>query len=329
MERMTGTNSTRARARGFTIIELMIVMLLIGVFLGLGAGVYLGLGDTLRYRTAVGRVKTVIRKTRNFAVSGGGPAVVTLDPKARIVRGSGNLPVGLWHFEDDTGAFGRPASVEGGGAIGPGGRFGRGVVFAERGWIDLGRSREYDDREGVAIELWVRVPAVEKLALVEKGDAYRLGTDTTGRLEGAIEVEPGREVAITAEGDDPLPVDRWVRVGLEYDRRELRLVRDGRRVAAVAESEPLRSDASASLTIGTTRSPIAGRVDEARIYRMVPGEGVELPEGMTLEAAEPIEIVYRRGGSLDPEVHPGPVTLRFRLPEGEETVVIGALGMIL
>jgi hypothetical protein len=61
---------------------------------------------------------------------------------------------------------------------------------------------------------------------------------------------------------------------------------------------------------------------------MVPGEGVELPDGMTVESAEPV-LVFREGGTLDPEVHRGPVSLRFLLPGGEESVIVGWLGMIV
>lgn len=317
----------RSSQRGFTIIELMIVMMLMGLMLGMGAGVYLGLGDSLRYRTAIGSVKTAIRKTRNFAVSGGGPAVVRFDLKNGVVRGSGNLPVGLWHFEDEVGAFGRDARFVGG-EIGPQGRFGRGVHFTTGGWAELGKSAEFDDREGMLVELWVKPLEVGNSVLVRKGSAYELATDDQGRLTGTIEVD-GTEVSLEAKNDDPIPKGRWTRVGLLYDRYRFQLLRDGRAVASVEESRPLMTDRGAPLTIGASGRPFQGSIDEVRVFRIVPGEPVELPQGMSFDGEGSPRIVYRAGGSLDPEVHKGPVTVRVRHGDEVEELTIGILGMIL
>lgn len=315
-------------AGGFTIIEMMIVMMLMGIMLGLGAGVYLGLGDSLQYQTALGQIKTVIRKTRNFSVSGGGPAIVTLDPKTNQLYGSGNLPVGMWHFEDETGAFSRPATLQGG-TIVPEGRFGRGVHFASGGWADLGRSPEYDDAEGFMVEAWVRPTQSARGILIQKGSAYKLSLSSEGLLEASLEVSPGSEVTLLAEKDDPIPMGRWTRVGLIYDRFRFQIVRDGRVVASVDETRPLRPDRGSSLTIGGRSVPFHGWIDEARVFRMVPGEAVVLPEGMTIDGEAATSVVYRRGGSLDPEVHKGPVTLRFKIADKVEELNVGVLGMIL
>jgi prepilin-type N-terminal cleavage/methylation domain-containing protein len=318
--------AARGGLRGFTLIELLVVMLLIGIFLGMGVGVYLRLGETLRYRTTVGRVKTLIRKTRNFAVSGGGPAMVTFDPKAGRLNGTGNRAVGLWHFEDERGAFARVARIRGG-EIREGGRFGRGVHFEKGGSIDLGTSPEFDPPEGIFAEAYVRPESILPQTVLAKGGSWNLGMDGEGRLRASIRVEGGGTVTATAE-QDGLGVGRWSRAGILYDRRRLVVLKDGREVASVAESLPLESDPAKPLTIGTSREPIRGWVDEMRIYRMIPGEGVELPEGMSFEATTP-SLVFREGGTLDPEFHRGPVTLRLHLPGGEEAITVGWLGMIL
>ena len=72
-----------------------------------------------------------------------------------------------------------------------------------------------------------------------------------------------------------------------------------------------------------------GWADEARVYRTVPGEDVRLPDGMTIDQSTPGRVVYRRGGALDPEIHKGPVTLRFKVDDRTEEVTVGVLGMIL
>jgi len=325
---MSRSPNRSRRASGFTILELMIVMLLIGIFLGLGAGVYLGLGDSLRFRTAVGRVKTLVRKTRNFSVSGGGPAVVHVDREQRLLRGSGNQPVGMWHFEDARGAFGRDAEIQGGEIV-PDGRFGKGVRLRGAGYVDLGRSPEYDDREGILVETWVRPDESGRFVFLEKGRAFRLGTDTEGRLEGRIAVGIGDDVTLVASADEGIPAGRWTRVGLLYDRYRFQLVRDGRAVATEAESRPLRPDRRAPLTLGSPRASFTGTLDEARIFRMVPGEDYVLPEGMQLDESGPKMLVFRTGGALDPEVHRGPVTLRLLSGERSDEITVGVLGMIL
>jgi len=316
----------RARRGGFTLLELLVVFLLVGVFLGMGVGVYVRLGENLQYRTALGRVKTLLRKTRNFSVSGGGPAVVTIDPAGGKLFGTGNRAVGLWHFEDEVGAFARRAEIRGG-EIRDGGRFGRGVWFEEAGTIDLGTSREFEAPDGILAEVWVNPSAPGAQTFLAKGRAFELAVDGQGRPRAAIRVAGGGTVSVSAESET-IPPSRWTRVGLLYDRRRLRLLVDGREAASLEASGPLEGDPEASLTLGTSREPIRGWVDEAQIFRMVPGEGVELPEGMTILEA-PSEIVFRQGGSLDPETHRGPVTLRFTLPGGEETVTLGWMGTVL
>ena len=321
--------STRRKGStdAFTIIELMIVMMLIGLFLGLGAGVYVGLGDSLQYRTAIGRVKTVLRKTRNFSVSGGGPAVVYFDAKKGTVRGTGNEPVGMWHFEDERGAYGRDAVLTSGEIV-PEGRYGRGLRFQTGGHAELGTSPLFDDPQGFFAEVHVRPLERVRATFLEKGRAYRVGMNSEGRLDGTISTGLGEELSIVAENDEPIPVERWTRVGILYDRFRFQLVRDGRVVASIDETAPLASDRGAPLTVGSRRERFRGFADEARIYRMLSGEEVLFPEGMKLESG-PTMLVYRTGGALDPEVHKGPETIRFRLPDRVTDLTVGILGMIL
>ena len=133
--------------------------------------------------------------------------------------------------------------------------------------------------------------------------------------------------AATSPSDLIVP-GRWTRVGFLCDRLRVRLLVDGREVASAETGGPIESDMQAPLTIGSRREPMRGWVDEMRIFRLVPGEGVELPEGMSFVSGAST-IVFRRGGTLDPEVHKGPVTVRFRMPDRTEEVTVGLLGMIL
>ena len=52
---------------GFTVVELLVVLAILAVLFGIGAGVFLGLADTQRREAAQQEVINLVRKARNAA----------------------------------------------------------------------------------------------------------------------------------------------------------------------------------------------------------------------------------------------------------------------
>jgi prepilin-type N-terminal cleavage/methylation domain-containing protein len=94
------------RSGGFTLLELLLVTLLLGLLFGIGLGVLSSLD--LGKRAALGSVQNVVRAARNSAVARNAPASVRLDAKDGWIRArAAEQVVGTWHFEGerDGGAF--------------------------------------------------------------------------------------------------------------------------------------------------------------------------------------------------------------------------------
>src|SRR5262245_60373418 len=104
------------RSRGFTLLELLTVLLLFSILLGIGVGAFkkLSLGKS----QAVGQVKDALRQARLFAIEQSSVAQVALDAKDQRIVASGFVLAGNWHFEDEK-SQGWPnvAKLEGGAEI--------------------------------------------------------------------------------------------------------------------------------------------------------------------------------------------------------------------
>src|SRR5688572_2926531 len=104
---MTGRATRRTPERGVTLIEILVVLMVISVLLGLGVGAFTGLHSGFEGDAAIERVKSCLRRARNFAISEKSTARVTFDAAAGSVTGAGFACVALFHLEDETGAFDR------------------------------------------------------------------------------------------------------------------------------------------------------------------------------------------------------------------------------
>lgn len=268
------------------------VILIVSVLGGLGAGAYQVVRRNFAVEAAAGRVQGVIRTARNAAISTGVPAAVVVDPPSRTVRAVGFDPVGEWSFDvpaDDPwlelglGAFANRGAEEiEDGKIGRAARFANPPGVEGGSFVDCGRKPAFDLRTAVWCEAWVRhagPPAagarragssaarpvrggrgtkprepVLAAAILEKAGAYFLGLAPDGALEGAI----GDYRVRTGPG--AVASERWVHVALRYDGRSLELRADGvpRAARPVADDgEPL-SEGSIRIpeTVPLTGAPV-------------------------------------------------------------------------
>ena len=85
---------------GFTIMELMVVMLIMGLVLGAGIGVFASFDPGSS--AARGLVANALRQARNEAVAHRAPARVAFDPETGSMRSEGYRVVGTWRFEEES-----------------------------------------------------------------------------------------------------------------------------------------------------------------------------------------------------------------------------------
>lgn len=333
------TEPLRRGARaGVTLLELLLVMMILGVVMGGGLGLFAALD--LGRRQAVGLVRNVVRTAQNTAIAGRAPARVRIDRAAGTLTAEALQVVGTWHFEDRSlrGAFGLDGES-------------RGVEFVEDGY--LGDALSFSGKTGALAEIPVQrspsfdlsrgfsVACAVRKAPAGAGWLLRLGTVVGIRVNDAGEVEGRFATQVVEEGEPErggdvlvrspegvLPPERWVRLRLEYDRVALVLFVDDVPVARVEESAPVWG-IDGPLALSDEARPFTGEIDCLVVAVVVADEAGQLPDGVRLPEDAPAEVRFDAGGSLDRRLHQGPVVLRLDFDDGtSEVVTIGVYGTV-
>lgn len=309
-----------------TLIELLVVLMVIAVLLGLGVGAFSGLHLSYQGDAAIERVKSTLRRTRNFAIGEGTTARVTFDKAAGTVTGAGLSCVALFHLEDETGAFDRKLSISGGSLV-PDGRFGSGLRLSPG--VEAGTEARPGDADpsGVAAEIWVRPESASGGTLLSQGSSWRLALGAGNLPEAECDTVDG-PISVAAPGAFRLPAGRYSRVGFVYDRESLRLSVDGAEVASEPATAPLRRDREAPLRVGAAGEPFEGVVDEPKIHAVAGRETMKLPPDLSIASA-PAFIQFDASGRLDPRVHESGAAVEFALAGGgTRTLLVSALGAV-
>ena len=146
--------------RGFTILELLVVIALIAMLAGLSASAFMSARRNYGIAATAAEVQAILRAARNTSISSGSKSFVVIDPVKREVWAQSFETAGEWSFESEDEGSG--VRLLGGEHIE--GRIGRGVSFrGTGGYADCGNSPKFDLRAGIVLEAWIRhemVPAV-------------------------------------------------------------------------------------------------------------------------------------------------------------------------
>jgi len=323
----------RARLQaGFTLVELMAVMLILALLFGIGAGLF----GRVDVSDRVGRplVQSVLRSAQDWAVSRGAPALVRIDRERGTLRAEGQLVIGTWHFEGlpIRGAFGLDGSQAGGHLVEDGFQ-GQALSFVgepARSGVQIAVQQDpaFDLADGFCVRCALRVEPEASAVVLTIGAVVGLEVGENGALTGwfvaqrldeqQVPVRGGR-IALHA-GPRTLVARRWEQVELRYDRNAFELFVDGVRVASVAEQARVwRLEGALELSPGQT--PLAGAIDSLVISAVGASEEAQLPRSTHFAPDVPTEILFQAGGGLDRARHPEALHIKLLRDEGPETVV--------
>ncbi|MFM1871365.1 MAG: hypothetical protein RL398_787 [Planctomycetota bacterium] len=287
--------------RGFTILELLVVTAVLAVLFGIGVG-FLGRTDPEQIAAAILSGET--RAAQLTARAEGLPTEVWITPgregESAIVQGRVLEPVASWRFEPGEGVADDLLRPQLGGEDEPCGRFGHGRRPGGEGRGPLLRWPIHKDvtdfREGFAVRVDVRLERREAALLLRLGSALELQLDGEARLEARFRVRTGGGGTQGAQvrGTRPLPLLTWCTVEAVCDGREAWLAVDGREIGRVlTDGRPL-IEPNESLDVSAADAPIAGAIDEVRLYAHAFSAPQYLPN--ELQPVQPYRFAYDAQG---------------------------------
>ncbi len=322
------------RRPGFTLVELLIVMAILGTLMGLGAGAWgkLATAD----RAAAGQIKDALRTARMLALREGAPARVVVSPSEGRVQSLGLRAAGNWHFEDAQGTgWPVPSRADGADEI-AGGVIGHALSLRDGARLELiGLPASFDSPHGFAFEVHLAPEQGPRpMVLLERAGVFRVRLDEDGWLEVALQLVAGEKVEEfrrTLEGTT-LPAGRWSRLAVVFDGHSLQVALDGRRLGEDTLFAPPRRLAvapSVPITSGDGEARYVGRLDELSWSAAAAGEQPALPGEILLEGEARL-LHFDAFGHLDPARHREPVRVSFLYGEPPVRTVIelGLLGTV-
>jgi hypothetical protein len=321
-----------------TLLELLMVMVLLGLLLGLGVGIFSSL-DFGR-RQALSLVQNVVRSARNSAVARAAPARVRIDRDAGTLSAEALDVAGTWHFEGErlAGAFGLDGRLAGARIVDDG-YIGRALSFSSRAdyaEVPVQDDPGFDLRGGFSIECALRLDGPQSGGVLDVGGVAGLAVGGGGVLRAWLvpEVvgstgEPRGGGRIHVESPPGLlPAGAWRRVRFEYDRRLSRLYVDGVEVARTDEVAPVWR-LEGPLRLGDPRGSFSGSIDALVVGVVAASESATLPDTVHFGPDAPGEILFDARGHLDREVHAQPLAFGLAFDDGSaETVRVGLYGTV-
>jgi prepilin-type N-terminal cleavage/methylation domain-containing protein len=331
-----------ARAAGFTLIEMLLVLSIMGVLMGISIGAFRH--SIPAQALARNAVMDALRLARQFAIQENGTAFVCLEAapgETPTVTAVGKRTVGTWHLEgEDLDGFPHEAHGEGQSEE-EHGAIGKAVRLAATGasWLDFGISPSFDSPFGAACELFLQFDAPRNEPLLTKGKGFVLKSDSDGSIKLTVRVhdkdEHGdpRDTFRTVDTARPVLVPgRFAKVAASFDGMSLRLTVDDVVVAEtlLVKPVPFAFDRDAPLLLGSYDGAAAAVVDEVK-WAIYDGTTQELRD---MELKLPLAVVrFAPDGTLDPQFHQEPAELCLRgvsvdaeQPGLETWVRIGVLG---
>lgn len=306
------------RSRGFTLLEMMVVMILLGIVAGLGFAGFDRMDPGSRGLQV--SLETFLEASRDRA-RGSGQEV-----RLRVLPGGeeSGARVARWVFQAALEAGFEPqfaarerVALEGGARLGEPGRCGGGLDLSDGGRAVLeGRGGRVETGNGFSLEFDYLLPESAAGRLFEWEGLLELEFRRGGGLGARLRAGDGEFLSWVQLEATPESVrlGRWQRLRFAAADGVAQLWLDGA-LAARESTGPALAIATGPLAFGSDEGGFRGRVDEALLWTRVVEEGAEIPQLITLALGTP-EIVFDRYGRLDATAHADAVPVR--LLDGDE-----------
>ncbi|MSR40068.1 MAG: prepilin-type N-terminal cleavage/methylation domain-containing protein [Planctomycetes bacterium] len=317
-----------ASARGFTLLEMMIVAGILSVLLGLGIG-FLGRGSGLsEARSAIaGQLRSAALHARMTCL----PTEVRITPSENgenaVVSAHGLQPIAVWSFEPDQRQIDSAMDAILGGVELANGRY--------------GKARTCLPGERLAL---LRVPLPPVVADLSSGFAIRFDLKLTTRHAGmlmslsqglTVEIDGdamprmrmkttgGSALVIQLQAKESLPVGRWCTFEIAADGKEVWLSVDGRVLDRATCTDAILQTDSDQLEVGSSAEQVDGAFDEVQLMAYVYADRMELPSGVLPLAA--LRVFFDVDGN---PIAPPKIELRIAAEDRTETLLVGQGGVL-
>lgn len=314
------------RNTGFTLMELIVVMVLLGIIAGLGVASYdrFDPGN----RAVLSSAQTFLESSRDQARVSGHP--VTIEVRQDGIDGSDRLL--RWVQRTSLEATFEPIRQaregvipEGAAAMGALGRFGAALDLREGGLASIGDGRSIPDTShGYVLEFHYLDLGAGEALLFEWDDLISIRTGPAGDLVLQVNAGEGQYFS-DARIDVPpgsLEPERWHLVQVRVQDASVQVKIDGRQL--VVESIPPEfGRPSESPRFGDPDDTFQGLIDEFVFRTRVRENGPEFRGGIRALFGVP-QIVLDRHGLLDSAVHQAGVPVE--LQEFDETFASFVVG---
>jgi prepilin-type N-terminal cleavage/methylation domain-containing protein len=306
--------------RGFTLAELLLVMVVIGIILGLGVGTIDRMDPGARGLQST--VEAFVQSSRDRARATGQNVVIVLekngpDDPGRLVRLVYRRVLEAT-FEPRY-AEREMLQTSGASKLDVPGRYGSGIDLGQGGGVTVvGRGGRFESPQGLQLELDFKLKQLESGQLIVWKDLAEVSLRRDGSILLRVVYGDGERWAdhdLTTPAGQLTP-GRWQHLRAVAMNGQMQIYIDGRLIAETAAQGRLAASDNAPF-LGDPDGRLSGLLDEFQVWGLSREIGPELSANHDIYLSA-LQVVFNRFGRLDAARHPDGVDVRIA-NLGEET----------